>query len=159
MWEQAAERFKQGPPSDGGDAFYETVKAELRKEYGRDAVDKRRLKALACTGGLHDEHAAAFALLPALKQRLDQAQERSVAAADALGPLVAENEALRAELGDAERARQREVAAAAGLREQVAALVAAQARMAEAHRRLAAQVEELVLVGSSPRRPEASCTQ
>ena len=72
MWALAARRFKEGPPSNGEDPYYEKVKAELRKTYGKDAVDKARLKALARSGGLHDEQVHALALLPSLKQQQEE---------------------------------------------------------------------------------------
>ena len=51
MWALAAQRFKEGPASNGSDEHYEKGKAEQKS--GRDTVDKQRLTALArrrCAG-------------------------------------------------------------------------------------------------------------
>ena len=54
MWALAAKRFASPPYSNGHDTRYETVKAEIRGLYGRDAINaetKGRLKALAVNRG------------------------------------------------------------------------------------------------------------
>ena len=54
MWKEACEEFSKKPYSNGHDARYESVKAELRKRYGQDAIydgNKSRLKTIAVNRG------------------------------------------------------------------------------------------------------------
>ena len=54
MWEIARRRFSQKPYSNGFDKRYETVKAELRAIYGKDAINEKtkpRLKSIAINRG------------------------------------------------------------------------------------------------------------
>ena len=57
MWEIARRRFSQKPYSNGFDKRYETVKAELRAIYGKDAINEKtkpRLKSIAINRGKED---------------------------------------------------------------------------------------------------------
>lgn len=59
MWKLAAERFSKKPYSNGCDARYEKVKAELRNRWGKDAINannKERLKYLALNKGMEKKH-------------------------------------------------------------------------------------------------------
>ena len=98
MWELGAQRFKEGPSSNGADKYYEKVKAELRQKFGKDNIrsvaDKQRLKALACTGGLHDEQAQAHA---ALSRRESSVSERDATIAK-LSEQLAQRDATNAKL-------------------------------------------------------------
>jgi hypothetical protein len=59
LWKLAAERFATEPYSNGRDARYEQVKAELRSRWGHDVIHSRnkvRLKQLALNRGAEEEH-------------------------------------------------------------------------------------------------------
>ena len=59
MWEIARRRFSQKPYSNGFDKRYETVKAELRAIYGKDAINEKtkpRLKSIAINRGKEDKN-------------------------------------------------------------------------------------------------------
>lgn len=60
MWDLARKRFSQEPYSNGYDKRYETVKAEIRSKYGKNAINEKtkpRLKALAMNRGLEVDNA------------------------------------------------------------------------------------------------------
>ena len=62
MWAVAAKEFGKEPFSNGRDRRYEEVKAALREQFGRDAVNERskpRLKALAAAHGVEASGEAA----------------------------------------------------------------------------------------------------